>query len=221
MAGMDWLAQDTVNRVGDFMDSFRVVRASNAAAKADAAAKAKNEAALDATIARGDAVNNAFNNGLREGDARAAKILGPVINKSRGSSDFNFINAQAWQRTAEMVNNLLPEDRKFDKNTLRQLTRLNRLSAIQALIKGEAQSSKTNPDGTPIKMPAKNQIDAWKQNDPSYIARVAQEADQAQAELIHSGHIKEGYNWRTRYAFAPELLAAAAEVAAEMAAKGA
>ena len=210
MAGMDWLAQDTANRVGDFMDSFRSAKA----AKADAAAKVKNDAAYVE-------VTNAFNNGLREGDARAAKILGPVINKSRGSSDFNFINAQAWQRTAEMVNNLLPEDRKFDKSTLRQLTRLNRLSAIQALIKGEAQSSKTNPDGTPIKMPAKNQIDAWKQNDPSYIARVAQEADQAQAELIHSGHIKEGYNWRTRYAFAPELLAAAAEVAAEMAAKGA
>ncbi len=210
MAGMDWLAQDTANRVGDFMDSFRSAKA----AKADAAAKVKNDAAYVE-------VTNAFNNGLREGDARAAKILGPVINKSRGSSDFNFINAQAWQRTAEMVNNLLPEDRKFDKNTLRQLTRLNRLSAIQALIKGEAESSRTNPDGTPIKVPAANQIDNWKQTDPSYIARVAQEADQAQAELIHSGHIKEGYNWRTRYAFAPELLAAAAEVAAEMAAKGA
>ena len=217
MAGMDWLAQDTANRVGDFMDSFRAARASNAAAKADAAAKAKNEAALDATIARGDAVNNAFNNGFNKSQA---EVL-PLMKKVAGNSDFNFINAQAWQRTAEMVNNLLPEDRKFDKSTLRQLTRLNRLSAIQALIKGEAQSSKTNPDGTPIKMPAKNQIDAWKQNDPSYIARVAQEADQAQAELIHSGHIKEGYNWRTRYAFAPELLAAAAEVAAEMAAKGA
>ena len=210
MAGMDWLAQDTANRVGDFMDSFRSAKA----AKADAAAKVKNDAAYVE-------VTNAFNNGLREGDARAAKILGPVINKSRGSSDFNFINAQAWQRTAEMVNNLLPEDRKFDKKTLRQLTRLNRLSAIQALIKGEAESSRTNPDGTPIKVPAANQIDNWKQTDPSYIARVAQEADQAQAELIHSGHIKEGYNWRTRYAFAPELLAAAAEVAAEMAAKGA
>ena len=206
MAGMDWLAQDTANRVGDFMDSFRSAKA----AKADAAAKVKNDAAYVE-------VTNAFNNGFNKSQA---EVL-PLLKKVAGSSEFNFINAQAWQRTAEMVNNLLPEDRKFDKSTLRQLTRLNRLSAIQALIKGEAQSSKTNPDGTPIKMPAKNQIDAWKQNDPSYIARVAQEADQAQAELIHSGHIKEGYNWRTRYAFAPELLAAAAEVAAEMAAKGA
>ena len=200
MAGMDWLAQDTANRVGDFMDSFRSAKA----AKADAAAKVKNDAAYVE-------VTNAFNNGFRKSQA---EVL-PLMKKVAGNSDFNFINAQAWQRTAEMVNNLLPEDRKFDKSTLRQLTRLNRLSAIQALIKGEAQSSKTNPDGTPIKMPAKNQIDAWKQNDPSYIARVAQEADQAQAELIHSGHIKEGYNWRTRYAFAPELLAAAAEVAAK------
>ncbi len=217
MAGMDWLAQDTANRVGDFMDDFRAARASNAAAKADAAAKAKNEAAREVSKAAYVEVTNAFNNGFRKSQA---EVL-PALKEATGRSDFNYINAAAWQRTAEMVNNLLPEDRKFDKKTLRQLTRLNRLSAIQALIKGEAESSMMNPDGTPMKIPVKDQIDDWKQTDPSYIARVAQEADQAQAELIHSGHIKEGYNWRTRYAFASELLAAAAEVAAEMAAKGA
>ena len=99
MAGMDWLAQDTANRVGDFMDDFRAARASNAAAKADAAAKAKNEAAREVSKAAYVEVTNAFNNGFRKSQAEVLPLLKDVA----GRSDFNFINAQAWQRTAEMA----------------------------------------------------------------------------------------------------------------------